>query len=68
MSRLGKINWKRLRYAVKETALIMLCGIIMIAFLAIPWIFIFLTGSCWWILLYPATFFVIETWENYNGN
>ena len=68
MSRHGKIDWKRLRYAAKETALIMLCGVIMIAFLTVPWVFIFLTGSRWWILLYPVAFFVIETWENYNGN
>ena len=68
MSRHGKIDWKRLRYAAKETALIMLCGVIMIAFLTVPWVFIFLTSSRWWILLYPVAFFVIETWENYNGN
>ena len=67
MSRLGKIDWKRLRYAAKETVLVMLCGIIMVAFLAIPWVLLFLTGSRWWFLLYPITFFVIETWENYNG-
>ena len=67
MSRLGKVDWKRLRCAAKETALIMLCGVIMIAFLAVPWVFTFLTGSYWWFLLYPVTFFVIETWETYNG-
>ena len=68
MSRHGKINWKRLGWAIKEEALIALVAIIIIAFLVIPWVFIFLTGSRWWILLYPIAFFVIETWENYNGN
>ena len=68
MSRHGKIDWKRLGWAIKEEALIALTAFIIIAFLAIPWAFIFLTGSRWWILLYPIAFFVIETWENYNGN
>ena len=68
MSRLGKIDWKRLKWAIKEEACIVLVVIIIIAFLAIPWIFIFLTGSRWWILLYPITFFIVGVWENYNGN
>lgn len=68
MSRHGKINWKRLGWAIKEEALIALIVIIIIAFLAIPWVFIFLTGSRWWILLYPITFFIGGVWEKYNGN
>ena len=66
--RIGNINWKRLKWAIKEEACIALVVIIIIAFLAIPWAFIFLTGSRWWILLYPAAFFVGGVWEKYNGN
>lgn len=68
MSHLGKINWKRLGWAIKEEALIALVVIIIIAFLVIPWVFIFLTGSRWWILLYPIIFFIGGVWEKYNGN
>ena len=68
MSRLGKIDWKRLKWAIKEEICIVLVVIIIIAFLAIPWVFIFLTGSRWWILLYPITFFIVGVWEKYNGN
>ena len=63
-----KINWKRLGWAIKEEALIALVVIIMVAFLVIPWVLIFLTGSRWWILLYPITFFIGGVWEKYNGN
>ena len=65
--RIGNINWKRLKWAIKEEALIALVAIFIIAFLVIPWVFIFLTGSRWWILLYPAAFFVGGVWEKYNG-
>lgn len=65
---MNKINWKRLEWAIKEEACIVLVVIIIIAFLAIPWVFIFLTGSRWWILLYPITFFIGGVWEKYNGN
>ena len=65
MSRHGKIDRKRLGLAIKEEALIALVVIIIIAFLVIPWVFIFLTGSRWWILLYPITFFVGGVWEKY---
>lgn len=68
MSRRGKIDWKRLGWAIKEEALIALTAFIIIAFLAIPWVFIFLTGSRWWILLYPITFFIGCVWEKYNEN
>jgi hypothetical protein len=68
MSRHGKIDWKRLRYAAKETALIMLCGVIMIAMIGVPVFLCLLTNTSWFLLLYPLIFFVVETWENYNGN
>ena len=68
MSRLGKVDWKRLRYATKETALIMLCGVIMIAMVGVPVFLCLATNTFWFLFLYPLTFFIVETWENYNGN
>lgn len=65
MSRHGKINWKRLGWAIKEELYIVLTVIFIIAILAIPWAFIFLTGSRWWILLYPIAFFIGGVWEKY---
>ena len=67
MFRLGKINWKRLGWAIKEEALIALVVLVIITFLVIPWVLIFLTGFRWWILLYPAAFFVGGVCEKYNG-
>ena len=62
-----KINWKRLKWAIKEELGILLVAAIIIIIITIPWIFIFLTGSRWWILLYPAAFFVGGVYEKYNG-
>ena len=62
-----KINWKRLRWAIKEELGILLVVAIMLILIAIPWVLIFLTGSRWWILLYPAAFFVGGVYEKYNG-
>ena len=67
MSRIGKINWKRLWWAIKEELGILLFVAIMLIFIAIPWVFIYLTGSYWWILLYPAAFFIGGVYEKYNG-
>lgn len=67
MFRFSKINWKRLRYAAKETALIMLCGVIMIAMAAVPAFLCLATNTFWFLFLYPLIFFVAETWEKYNG-
>lgn len=68
MSRHGKINWPRLRYAAKETALIMLFGVIMVAMVGLPVFLCLVTNCFWFLLLYPLIFFVVETWETYNGN
>jgi hypothetical protein len=62
-----KIDKKRLLWALREELYIVLAVVIIVALLAIPWVFIFLTDSFWWILLYPAAFFVIGVWEKYNG-
>lgn len=67
MSRIGKINWKRLWWAIKEELGILLFVAILLIFIAIPWALIFLTSSYWWILLYPAAFFIGGVYEKYNG-
>lgn len=67
MSRIGKINWKRLWWAIKEELCILLFVAIRLVFIAIPWAIIFLTGSYWWILLYPVAFFIGSIYERYNG-
>lgn len=67
MSRRGKIDWKRLRYAVKETILGMIAGLIFICLMLSPTIICFLTETLWPLIIYPVVFFVDETWEKYNG-
>lgn len=67
MSRIGKIDWKRLGWAIKEELGIILVVAVILVLIAIPWVLIFLTDSRWWILLYPAAFFVGGVWEKYNG-
>ena len=62
-----KINWKRLWWAIKEELGILLVVAVIVILIAIPWVFIFLTGSRWWILLYPAAFFIGVVYEKYNG-
>ena len=62
-----KIDKKRLLWALREELYIVLAVVIIAALLAIPWVLIFLTGFRWWILLYPAAFFVIGVCEKYNG-
>lgn len=62
-----KIDWKRLGWAIKEELGILLVIAAMLVLIAIPWVLIFLTDSRWWILLYPAAFFVGGVWEKYNG-
>ena len=67
MSRIGKINWKRLKWAIREELGILLVIIVMLIIIAIPWILIYLTGFRWWIFLYPVAFFVGGVYEKYNG-
>lgn len=62
-----KIDKKRLLWALREELYIVLFVVVMVVSLAIPWVFIFLTDSFWWLLLYPAAFFVVGVWEKYNG-
>ena len=67
MSRIGKINWKRLWWAIKKELGILLFVAIMFIIIIIPWALIYLTGFYWWILLYPAALFIGGVWEKYNG-
>lgn len=67
MSRIGKINWKRLKWAIREELGILLVIIVMLIIIAIPWILIYLTNFRWWILLYPVAFFIGGVYEKYNG-
>ena len=62
-----RIDWKRLWRAIKEELGILLVVAIMLSFIALPWVLIFLTGSRWWILLYPVAFFIGGVYEKYNG-
>ena len=62
-----KIDWKRLGWAIKEELGILLVIAAMFVLIAIPWVFILLTKSYWWILLYPLAFFVGGVYEKYNG-
>lgn len=62
-----KIDKKRLLWALREELYIVLFVVVMVVLLAIPWVFIFLTDSFWWLLLYPTAFFVVGVWEKYNG-
>ena len=61
-----KIDRKRLIWAIKEELCILLAVIIIAALLAIPFALIFLTGSHWWLLLYPVGFFIGCVWDKYN--
>ena len=67
MSRHGKINWPRLGNAAKETALIMLTGIVMLAIVGLPMFLCAVTNTFWFVFLYPLGFFIVTTWEKYNG-
>jgi hypothetical protein len=62
-----KINWKRLKWAIKEELGILLIIAAMFVLIAIPWVLILLTDSRWWILLYPIAFFVGGVYEKYEG-
>ena len=67
MSRIGKINWKRLKWAIQEELGILLVVAVILILIAIPLVLMFLTDSRWWTLLYPAAFFIGGVWEKYNG-
>ena len=68
MFRRGKIDWKRLCYAAKETMLDMLCGVIVIIVAGVS-IFLCLVTNYFLVFVFCILliFFVVKTWENYNG-
>ena len=67
MSRIGKINWKRLWWAIKEVGLKTIAMAILFGLFFLPGLIALLTGYAWWFILYPILYFIIETWEKYNG-
>lgn len=66
MSRIGKINWKKMRAAMTDSLGIMVVGLIMVLFALGPALLCFYNGSMWWLILYPIVFFIANTWEKYN--
>lgn len=67
MSRIGKVNWKRLFWAIKETIFIMLTGTIGVGLVLLPLILSIVTGNSFWFILYGLAFFILTTYEKYNG-
>ena len=63
---MGKIEWKRLFHAMRETLMVMLAGLILIALAILPLALAIKTGKILWLVLYVVAFFIGETWEKYN--
>ena len=61
-----KIDWKRLKNAMFETLMIMLCGLIMTCLFALPLVLAIKTGHMLWFALYAVVYFIGETWEKYH--
>ena len=68
MSARKKINWPRLRWAAKETALNTVALIIYMALIMLPGVLAILTETFWILLLYPIFFFVSAVWDLYDGS
>lgn len=66
MSRIGKINWKRLCRAMVDSIGIMVAGIVLVLFAFGPALLCWVSTSLWWLVLYPVVFFIGNTWEKYN--
>ena len=62
-----KINWSRLRWAVKESVSNMVVLIIGMALIMLPGVLAALTGTFWFLLLYLIIIFVLTVWDSYNG-
>ena len=65
--RLKKVNWKRLFWAMRETIFIMLTGIIGVGLVLLPLILSIMTDNSLWFILYGLAFFILTTYEKYNG-
>ena len=67
MSRIGKINWKKMRAAMVDSIGIMVAGIVLVSLAFGPALLCWASASLWWLILYPIGFFIWNTWEKYNG-
>lgn len=67
MSARKKINWPRLRWAAKEAVLDMVALIIGMALIMLPMVLTALTGTFWFLLLYPIIIFVSVVCDLYDG-
>ena len=68
MSARKKIDWSRLRWAVKEAVFSMVVLIIGMALIMLPMILVALTGTFWFLLLYPIIIFVSVVCDLYDGS
>lgn len=67
MSAHKKIDWLRLRWAVKEAVFDMVALIINMVLMMLPVVLTILTGTFWFLLLYPIIIFVLTVWDSYSG-
>ena len=63
----GKIDWKRLWWAIKETGLKIIAITILFGLLFLPGLIAISTDCAWWLISYPILYFIGEVWEKYNG-
>ena len=68
MSAHKKINWPRLRWAAKEAVFSMVVLIISMALIMLPMVLVALTGTFWFLLLYPIIIFVSVVCDLYDGS
>ena len=61
-----KIEWKRLFHAMRETLMVMLAGLVLIALAILPLALAVKTENILWLILYAVVIFIGETWEKYN--
>lgn len=67
MSAHKKVNWSRLRWAVKETISNMVVLIIGMVLIALPGVLAALTGIFWFLFLYLIIIFVLMVKDLYDG-
>ena len=67
MSARKKINWSRLRWAIKEAVLNTVVIIIGMALIMLPGVLAALTGTFWFLFLYLIIIFVLTVKDVYDG-
>lgn len=67
MSARKKINWSRLRRAIKEAVLNMVVITIGMALIMLPGVLAALTGTFWFLFLYLIIIFVLTVKDVYDG-